>query len=83
MWYEKEYTFFKKLAEYFRFPVQEIKATEFFELLKKKIDIVVNVDEKTNVCLQRIAKNCPEEKIICFQDKNNQYDFYPISTTQV
>lgn len=69
MCYEKEYTFFKNIAERFHLPVYELKESSFSVFWNCKAGIYLMGKEEGNEQVQYILEHCPEQKIMCVQDK--------------
>lgn len=68
--YEKEYIFFKKLADRFQIPVHEVKQSTLAYLGKQDLSFLIADSQEERNKLFLIMEQCPEKKIIYMKNQN-------------
>lgn len=68
--YEKEYIFFKKLANRFQIPIHEVKQSTLTYLGKPDLSFLIADSQEERNKLFLIMEQCPEKKIIYMKNQN-------------
>ena len=67
--YEKEYIFFKNLAERYQIPVHEMKQSSVEFISRQELSFLIAENAEENEKLFRIMEQCPEKKMVYMQNQ--------------